>query len=288
MDPVQIDQILAELCQNARNALDGTGTITIATGRTSISESECGLHPGLKPGDYVTLSVSDDGCGMDAEKLSTIFEPFTDDIMPGKGAGLGLATVYGIIRQNNGSINITSNPGTGTCITIYLPHCTAAFHATGTQEETAQAEIQKSSTILLVEDETDNLELYRTMLDSLKCTVLTAATPQECLRLAQTYDGEIALLITDVVMPEINGRELANEVLALRPDTKCLFMSGYSADVIAQHGILDPDINFIEKPFSLQDFTAKVKELLESKNELPRSGRSAGHPEGTAQVLRMR
>jgi len=288
MDPAQVDQILVELCQNAREAIDGCGTITIATDRATVSELESAQHPGLKPGDYITLTVCDDGRGMDAEKLATIFEPFTDAIMPGKGAGLGLATVYGIIRQNNGSISITSNPGTGTCITLYLPHCTASLHTPDGQEELTPAEVHKRSTILLVEDETDNLELYRTMLEGLACTVLAAASPQECLRLAHTYEGDIDLLITDVVMPETNGRELAREVLKIRPGTTCLFMSGYSADVIAQHGILDPGINFIEKPFSLQDFTAKVTDLLNGKNEHLNTEQQDGPPEKTAQILRMR
>ncbi|MBM4309793.1 MAG: PAS domain S-box protein [Deltaproteobacteria bacterium] len=289
MDPAQVEHILAELCQNALDALNGTGTITIATGTATVSDAFCSQHPGLRPGEYTTLTVSDDGCGIAPEKLAIIFEPFTDDIIPGRGAGLGLATVYGMIRQNNGSITITSSPATGTCITMYLPLCTGALKKAAEPEEETASETRAGSTILLVEDEIDNLELYRFMLESLKCTVLTAASPQECLRLAQTYEGAIDLLITDVVMPEINGRELANEVLTIRPDTKCLFMSGYSADVIAQHGILDPGINFIEKPFSLQDFTATVKDLLDSTSGHNRSsGRTTGHPEGTAQILRMR
>ncbi len=289
MDPAQIDQILAELCQNGRDAIDGTGTVTIRTDVAAIDETDCALHPGLKPGSYVILTVSDNGRGMDAEKLATIFEPFTDAIIPGKGAGLGLATVYGIIRQNSGSISITSNPGAGTCITIYLPRYSGALHIANGQDELTQQADHRNSTILMVEDEIDNLELYRAMLESLKCTVLAAATPQECMQLVRTHDGEIDLMITDVVMPDTNGRELADKVLKMRPGTKCLFMSGYSADVIAQHGILDPDINFIEKPFSLQDFTAKVKELLDSKNNTAqRSNQPDGHTAEHAQILRLR
>jgi len=263
MDPAQVDQVLAELCQNARNAIDTTGTITIATGSASISEAQhAALHkPGIIPGDYITITVSDDGRGMDAETLATVFEPFTDAHTPGRKSGLGLATVYGIIEQNKGCITVTSEPDIGTSITIYLPRCAGAIpHTTNNDQKATTA--QRKGTILLVEDEPDNLELYRTMLESLGCTVLAADTAEQCVRLAQSHKGHIDLLITDVVMPDTNGRELANEVLTLRPETQCLFMSGYSADVIAQHGILDPGINFIEKPFSLQNFTAKVKELL--------------------------
>jgi CheY-like chemotaxis protein/two-component sensor histidine kinase len=289
MDPAQIEQILAELCQNSREAIDGSGTVTMRTDVAAVSESECARHPGLKPGSYVILTVSDNGRGMETEKLATIFEPFTDAIIPGKGAGLGLATVYGIIRQNSGSISISSNRGAGTCITIYLPRYAGALQLANGQNGLSPQAARMDRTILLVEDETDNLDLYRAMLESLKCTVLTAATPQECLRIAQTYEGEIDLLITDVVMPETNGRDLANKVLAMRPGTKCLFMSGYSADVIAQHGILEPDINFIEKPFSLQDFTAIVKELLDTKQETAHgSGQPQGHTAGHAHIRRLR
>jgi two-component system, cell cycle sensor histidine kinase and response regulator CckA len=265
MDPSQIEQILSEVCQNARNALGNTGTITIATGSASINESLCARQPELIPGEYITMTISDDGHGMDKKTLDNILDPFFTFSATGTG-GLGLATVYGILEQNNGFLNIASEPGIGTCITIYLPRCTDEVSARIEQNETAALAAQSTGTILLVEDEPENLELYRTMLESQGYTVLPANTPGECCNLAKSHNGPIDLLVTDVIMPETNGLELANEVHTIRPDTRCLFMSGYSADVIARHGILSPDINFIEKPFSLQSFTEKITAVLHGSN----------------------
>ena len=260
VDPSQINHVLAEVCLNAKDAVNEGGTITITTGSASINEFLCAQQPALVPGEYITLTISDDGRGMDSETLANIFEPFFTRKELGKG--LGMATVYGIVEQNNGFINIASEPGIGTCVTIYLPqHISAkplSLVTAGKEEPPAGS----TKTILLVEDEPENLEMYRTMIESLGYCVLAAGTPQECLSLAESYKGHIDLLITDVVMPEMNGRDLAETFIASHPTTQCLFMSGYSAEVISRNGVLVNGINFIEKPFTLQSFADKIKKVL--------------------------
>ncbi len=262
MDPSQINHVLAEVCLNAKDALVDSGTITITTGSASIDQTLCDTQPGLVPGEYITLTISDDGQGMDNETLANIFEPFYTSKDMDKGQGLGMSTVYGVIEQNNGFINVASEPDVGTCVTIYLPrHTNAAPLSLINAEKTPETE-NDTATIVLVEDEPENLEMYRTMLQGMGYTVLAAGSPQECLQLAKSYTGRIDLLVTDVVMPEMNGRELADAFITLNPTTKCLFMSGYSAEVISRNGVIANGINFIEKPFSMQNFAKKIKDVL--------------------------
>jgi CheY-like chemotaxis protein len=264
VDPSQINHVLAEVCLNAKDALEDTGTITITTGTSLIDRMACEQQPELIPGDYITLAVSDDGQGMDKETLTHLFEPFYTSKKLGKGQGLGMATVYGIIEQNKGFINVSSEPGVGTCVMIYLPkHSNAAPLSLVTPSKPETTTKKDTATIVLVEDEPENLEMYRTMLEGLGYNVLAAGTPQECLRLAQSYTGPIDLLVTDVVMPEMNGRELADKFTTLNPSTKCLFMSGYSAEVITRNGVIANGINFIEKPFTMQNFSSKIKQVLD-------------------------
>jgi PAS domain S-box-containing protein len=260
VDPSQINHILAEVCLNAKDAVNDGGTITITTGSASINEFLCAQQPSLVPGEYITLSISDDGQGMDSETLANIFEPFFSRKELGKG--LGMATVYGIVEQNNGFINISSEPGIGTCVTVYLPQHSSPKPLSLVTAGKAETPAEGTKTILLVEDEPENLEMYRTMLASLGYNVLAAGTPQDCLSLAQSYKGHIDLLITDVVMPEMNGRELADAFIASHPTTQCLFMSGYSAEVISRNGMLASGINFIEKPFTLENFAKKIDGVL--------------------------
>ena len=263
MDPSQIDQILANLCVNARDAIAGVGRITIETGMATIDPEFCAHHPDLIPGEYASLTVSDDGCGMGRETLSKIFEPFFTTKEVGRGTGLGLATVYGIVKQNNGIINAHSEPGRGTTLKLCLPR-----YAAKTEEEPRQSHTLPApsghETILLVEDEFSILNMARLMLEKLGYRVLSASMPREAMRLVNAHKGEIRLLIVDVVMPEMNGRELAKQVEALCPDLACLYMSGYSGDIIAQHSMLDEDLHFIQKPFSMQDLAAKVREALDT------------------------
>ena len=262
MDPSQIDQILANLCVNARDAIGrAPGKITIETGRVAFDEDYCADHAGFLPGAYVLLAVSDDGRGMVEEIRSHIFEPFYTTTGVGEGTGLGLATVYGIVKQNEGFINVYSEPGRGTTFRIYLPRHAAKAVPTS---RTAGAETipPGHETILLVEDEPSILELTAKMLERLGYVVLPAAAPGEAIRLAREHAGDIHLLMTDVVMPEMNGRDLAENLLSIYPEIKRLFMSGYTANVIAHHGVLDEGVRFIQKPFSMNELAAKVREAL--------------------------
>jgi two-component system cell cycle sensor histidine kinase/response regulator CckA len=217
---------------------------------------------GSVPGEYVLLAVSDNGCGMDAETRSHLFEPFFTTKAVGKGTGLGLATVYGMVKQNNGFIDVCSEPGQGTTFNIYLPPYTAEAGST-VKLDAAQPAARGHETILLVEDEPMILDITKTMLERQGYTVMAAATPGEAIRLAREHAGEIHLLMTDVVMPEMNGRDLAKNLLSLYPNLKRLFMSGYTADVIAHHGVLDEGVQFIQKPFSVQALAAKVRDVLD-------------------------
>lgn len=264
MDPAQIDQILANLCVNARDAIADGGKITIETGVTTIDEAYCADHAGFVPGDFVVMTVSDDGQGMDKATLSMIFEPFFTTKELGKGTGLGMATVYGIVKQNEGFINVYSEPGYGTTFRIYLPRHVVT-NARAIEKGPATAIIRGHETILLVEDEPAILDLTQLMLARLGYEVLAAATPDSALRLAAEHPGEIQLLITDVIMPNMNGRELAKRLLSLRPAIHYLFMSGYTEDVIAHHAVLDEGIHFIQKPFSFKALATKVREVLDEK-----------------------
>jgi signal transduction histidine kinase/CheY-like chemotaxis protein len=260
IDPAQVDQVLANLCVNARDAIAGMGKVTIETHNTTIDEAFCATHADCKPGEFVLLAVSDNGCGMDAETREKLFEPFFTTKEQGKGTGLGLATVHGVVKQNNGFINVYSEPGQGTTFKIYLPrHMAKAIDAA---ERKLQVAGRGSETILMVEDEPANLKITTMLLESLGYRVLAARTPGEAIRLCREHAGRIDLLLTDVVMPEMNGRDLAKNILSLYPDIRWLFMSGYTANVIAHHGVLDPGVHFLQKPFSTQDLGAKIREAL--------------------------
>lgn len=261
MDPAQIDQVLANLCVNARDAIKDTGKVTIETHNVVLDQTYGKEHTGFVPGEYVLLELSDNGCGMNRETLSHLFEPFFTTKGIGKGTGLGLATVYGIVKQNDGFINVYSELGLGTTFKLYLP----LYVAKGEQrqpEPEAKPIATGHETILLVEDEPMILEMTTLMLEAQGYTVLPAAIPGEAIRLAREHAGEIHLLMTDVVMPEMNGRDLAKNLLSLYPGLKRLFMSGYTADVIAHHGVLDEGINFIQKPFTMQDLATKIRAAL--------------------------
>ncbi len=265
IDPSQVDQILANLCVNARDAIAGTGKVTIETDRASFDETFCAGHVGFVPGDFVLLAVSDTGCGMDAETLGHIFEPFFTTKEMGKGTGLGLATVYGIVKQNAGFVNVFSEPGKGTTFRIHFP-CHRAKITRPEREQALPAtaiQVTGGRTILLVEDESDILKMTTLMLEKLGYAVIPAATPGEAIGLAREHQGGIDLLMTDVVMPEMNGRDLARNLLAIYPDIKRLFVSGYTADIIAHQGVIDEGVQFIQKPFSMQDLAAKIREVLQ-------------------------
>ncbi len=260
MDPSQMDQILANLAVNARDAISGTGRLVIETSRTTLDAKQCLEHVGLVPGEYIRLAVSDDGCGMDAETQKHLFEPFFTTKERGKGTGLGLAMIFGIVRQNEGSINAYSEPGRGTTFTVYLPRHPAPGEQV--QQAGATSTAAGKETVLLVEDEPAIRQVTERMLRRLGYTVIAASTPSEATDLAREHVGEIDLLVTDVVMPEMNGYDLAQRLLSIRPGLKRLFVSGYTADAIVHHGVLAEGVHFLPKPFSIEALAAKVREAL--------------------------
>lgn len=264
VDPSQIDQILANLCINARDAIADVGCITIRTENRSFDKAYCDEHADFSPGDYAMLAIDDDGCGMDKETLSHVFEPFFTTKSAGYGTGLGLATVYGIVKQNNGLINVYSEPGQGTSFKIFFPRYTGAVEQRR-EEGLAPLARQGRETILLVEDEPSLLKLTTAMLRRQGYTVLPASTPGEAIRLASEHLDEIQLLMTDVIMPEMNGQELARTLVSCCPNLRSLFMSGYTANVIAHHGVLEEGVHFIQKPFSNADLAAKLSEVLDKE-----------------------
>lgn len=261
MDPVQVDQMLANLCLNARDAIADVGKITIETGKVVFDEAYCADHVGFVPGKYVLLAVSDNGCGMAQETLDQIFEPFFTSKEIGQGTGLGLSMVYGIVKQNHGFINVYSEPGKGTTFKIYLSRC-AGQAADAQGERVVEIPPSHGETVLLVEDEPALLKMSKMMLQKIGYRVLGAGTPGEAIGLAKKHADEIHLLLTDVVMPGMNGKDLAERVHALCPNLQILFMSGYSVNMITSQGVLDESVNFIEKPFSMKDLGVKVAEVL--------------------------
>ncbi len=261
MDPGQIDMILANLCVNARDAIADVGRVSIETGNETLDEIDC-TDLEIKPGDYVRLSVSDTGCGMDDETQKHIFEPFFTTKEVGKGTGLGLATVFGVVKQNHGDIKVYSELGVGTTFKIFLPrHRARADHLS--EKGLIEPVEGGRETVLLVEDESSILKLAILMLKRLGYRVTPAHTPVEAIRLAREHVGDIDLLMTDVIMPEMNGRDLAKKILSIHPKLKCLFMSGYTADVIAHHGVLEEGVNFIQKPFTRKSLSLKVRAALD-------------------------
>jgi len=223
IDPIQIDQILTNLCVNARDAISDVGKVTVETANVSFGEEYCTEHAEFVPGDYVQLAVSDDGSGMTPKTMSKIFEPFFTTKEQGKGTGLGLPTVYGIVKQNEGFINVYSEPGKGTTFRIYLPRRKGDAVSIRIEDD-GEIPAGRGETILLVEDEIAILNLAKRMLESLGYSVLDAATPGKAIELARQHSGEISLLITDVVMPEMNGRDLASQLIEHCSGMKIMFM----------------------------------------------------------------
>jgi signal transduction histidine kinase len=263
MDPSQIDQMVVNLMLNARDAISGVGSVTITTGMAEFDASHCETHSNCRPGCYAMLAVSDNGCGMSKETQARLFEPFFTTKEIGKGTGLGLAMVYGIVQQNYGFITVESEIGKGTKFTIYLPRCAAEVATSQTPKKTDMA--TGTETVLLVEDEPSILLLGKEILGKLGYTVLAAGSPKQALDIASDYIGTIHLLLTDVVMPEMNGRDLWQRLQALRPDIKCLFMSGYTADAITHYGMLEQGSHFIEKPFSIAAIATKMRHSLSAR-----------------------
>lgn len=262
MDPSQIDQILMNLCINARDAISNVGKIVIETENVTFDEEYCADHAGSSPGAYTQLSVSDDGSGMDREILSQIFEPFFTTKVAGKGSGLGLATAYGIVKQNNGFINAYSEPGKGTTIKVYLPRHEGA-DVDIDSKSTLEVPLSRGETVLLVEDEVVMMDVVKQMLENLGYKVLAETSPIKAINFSKQNASKIDLLITDVIMPEMNGRELADQIKNFLPTIKILFMSGYTSNLITQQGDLEEGMILLQKPFSRHDLAVKIRMALD-------------------------
>ena len=262
IDPSQVNQILANLAVNARDAIAGVGKVTIETSNVAFDETYCAANEGYLPGEYVLLGVSDNGTGMDQEILEHLFEPFFTTKGVGKGTGLGLSTIYGIVKQNSGFVKVSTVPGQGSSFKIYFPRFESGLLEDRVEEEDGKLP-GGTETVLLVEDEGAILRIGKAMLEELGYKVLTATTPGEAIRVTEESGGVVNLLLTDVVMPETNGRELADRLKGANPALKCLYMSGYTADVIAHHGVLEEGVIFIQKPFSMRELAFKVRETLD-------------------------
>ncbi len=261
MDPAQLDQILANLTVNARDAIDGVGKVTLETCNLTLNAVDAATYADGVPGEYVLLCVSDNGPGMSPEVLEHLFEPFFTTKEVGKGTGLGLATVYGIVKQNGGLIKVHSGLGKGTAINICLPRC---CEETDRSTESGRGKLPRGNeTILLVEDEEQILKLGERFLQRQGYTVLAAHTPEDALLQTRAHAESIHLLITDVVMPGMNGLELKQRVEQFKPGIQCLFMSGYTADVISRQGVLEEGVQFLQKPFNAEELATRVRQLLD-------------------------
>ena len=261
IDPTQFEQILINLCANARDAIAGIGVITIETAALELAHArDVGGHD-VPSGVYVLLAVTDTGCGMDQALLAHIFEPFFTTKEVGKGSGLGLAAVAGIVQQNGGYIQILTEPGVGTTFKIYLPWYTETV-ASGEQDQTPSLPYGHEETVLLVEDEAVVLQMTADALQYLGYHVIAAATPEEAIQQVEKLSGTVNLLMTDVVMPVMNGGELAERVAVIQPGIKRLFISGYPSDIVAQRGALGDDVHFLQKPFTLQELATKMRAVL--------------------------
>ena len=261
MDPSQIDQILVNLCVNARDAIHKNGKISIATHPAIVGENDGSRHAGALPGSFAKITVTDDGAGMSPQTIARLFEPFFTTKEVGKGTGLGLATVYGIVKQNGGFIEVDSAPGRGTAMSIYLPLHTDQTESTN-KDDFEATDMTGHETLLLVEDELAILNITRQLLEHLGYVVLTASRPNAAIRIAQNHSGTIHLLLTDLVMPEMNGYELAERIHIIRPGIRRLFMSGHTTEALSHQGILNEGIRFIHKPFSVKGLASRVRECL--------------------------
>jgi CheY-like chemotaxis protein len=266
-DPGQIEQVIMNLVVNARDAMPQGGKLTIETSNVEIDESYSELHPPMFPGQFVMLAVTDTGVGMDIETQAHIFEPFFTTKEVGKGTGLGLATIYGVVKQSGGFVWVYSEPGRGATFKIYLPR--VSEHAEITESRPPDiADYLGSETILLVEDAEPLRELTRTILANHGYTVLLAGDGAEALGVASQHQGPIHLLLTDVIMPSMGGRELSERLASLRPEMKVLYVSGYTDATIVRHGVLEAGLKILPKPFTKKALVRKVREILDGPSNV--------------------
>jgi CheY-like chemotaxis protein len=261
-DPNQIEQVLVNLAVNARDAMPDSGQLTIETANVEMDKAFAQAHLGAVPGSYAMIAVTDTGVGMDASVRAHLFEPFFTTKEVGKGTGLGLATVYGIVKQSEGYITVYSEPGRGARFKIYLPRIQTPPSTTAASAK--ERPERGTETVLVVEDEAAVLTLSRRALEAQGYVVLAANDPTDALRVVERHGGPIHLLLTDVVMPGSSGRELADRLVARRPDIRVLYMSGYPGDAVVQHGSLPVGSAFVQKPFSPDGLARKVRDVLDS------------------------
>jgi two-component system cell cycle sensor histidine kinase/response regulator CckA len=267
-DSSQMDQVVINLAVNARDAMPGGGELIIETSNVVLDEAYTSLQVDAKPGDHVLLSISDTGIGMDEDVKVHLFEPFFTTKSQGEGTGLGLATVFGIVKHGGGHIQVTSEVDQGTAFNIYLPRVQSP--APGELRRDPRRDLHAlpmerggTETVLVVEDERAVRDQAVLVLDSYGYHVLDAAGGEEALELSRSHEGPIDLLLTDVIMPGMNGRDLADLLQPERPETRVLYMSGYTGDVIANHGVLAGTASFLPKPFTLEDLLRKVRQVLD-------------------------
>jgi nitrogen-specific signal transduction histidine kinase/ActR/RegA family two-component response regulator len=263
-DPGQIEQVLVNLVVNARDAMPDGGKLTIETSNFDVDEEYAAAHDGLSAGRYVMLAVYDTGHGIDAQTKSRVFEPFFTTKEHGKGTGLGLATVYGIVKQSEGYVAVESEPGQGAAFKVFLHRLEAGADEIERTLHVVEERPRGSETVLLVEDEEVVRNLVREILEGNGYTVLEARNGAEALDLGRRRKGPIHLLVTDVVMPKMSGRELAERLVTIHHETRILYMSGYTDGAIGQHGVLDPHTAFLQKPFSFDDLAQKVRKVLDA------------------------
>lgn len=260
-DPVQMEQVLMNLAVNARDAMPHGGTLLMETNNLDADEAYVLQHPSTPPGQWVLLTVSDTGSGMDQETLRHLFEPFFTTKEVGKGTGLGLATVYGIVTQSGGNISVSSVPGAGTTFRVYLPADSALPETR--PEERAQAISRGTETILVVEDEPNLREITRIFLEEYGYRVLEALNVEQALQWARVFPEPIHLTLTDVIMPGMSGRQLAEQILSARPEMKIVYMTGYTDDMVVQHKVLEPGVALLQKPFNKTQLARKIRAVLD-------------------------
>jgi len=266
VDPGPVEQAIVNLAVNSRDAMPTGGRILIETANVRLDETYTRTHLGVQPGEFVMIAVSDTGHGMDAETRQHIFEPFFTTKEKGKNSGLGLATVYGMVKQTGGDIWVYSEPGKGTTFKLYFPRVPEAATTPG-GDEAGQLHLQAGETILVVEDEKAVRDLTVKMLQRLGYHILAAAGGEEALEISRTFSGPIAMLVTDVVMPHMSGLQVAEALAPTRPAMKVLFLSGYTANAVVHHGVLDSDVDYLAKPFSREDLGRKVREIMERREK---------------------
>lgn len=270
MDATQLDQILINLCVNARDAINGIGSIYIKAGNETIGHTDDAPFTQPCAGEYVALHVMDNGKGIEKTHLDHIFDPFFTTKGRFKSTGLGLATVYGITKQNDGFIYVKSDPGKGTVFSVYIPRYRGKRIVAAITPE-VKNQCSKGEGVLVVEDEKELLEMNQQILERLGYNVFTAMSPHEAIEVAEANSGKLDLLMTDVILPEMNGRSLARLLLSKHSKLKCLFLSGYTDDMIDRHGVLDDDVHFLKKPFSIKELSMKVREVLDDE-KAPKTG----------------